>query len=315
MTKQTKSIAKSVILMILGSALTALTFVALEKIGHAQASAPSNSGSAIAMMADAGAMDAAGSGSAAQVVVAHVSIDSTPVVIDPASTIDQIYTFMRTGKGTAAVGLIMILIVWGFRSGLGSKWAWWKTPIGGYVIGFSLPAVTYFGTAISSDNPITASLIINALGAGWVAAGGWQHLQDLIAKVKAGGNVAGKKAAGTALVLGLVIGLVSCAHFKGMSGKFKTCAQADLGQIIQGKGPLLDYISKLISSNASELEAELTATAIQAGTDAVICAIAAYDSVKNPAIPAGSDSLVTAKAPEVGLARANDWATSHGGAQ
>lgn len=105
---------------------------------------------------------------------------------DPLSMFAQFYNFITTGHGTMAVGVALTLVVWAIRAGLGAKWAFWKTPLGGYLLGFSLPAITYLGTALEAGQSISLALIGNVLGAGWVAAGGWEHLRDLLGKISGG---------------------------------------------------------------------------------------------------------------------------------
>lgn len=99
---------------------------------------------------------------------------------DPVSYALQFYDAIRSGKGTVAIGVAAMLAVWGLRNGLGSKWAWFKTPVGGYVLGFSIPALLYFGTALAANAQLTMGLVLNAAGAAWVAAGGWEHFRDLL---------------------------------------------------------------------------------------------------------------------------------------
>jgi len=144
------------LLVVIGALLFAAALGLVYRIGHASAAVP-------------------GSG----------AIPSAAPATDPGSLIGGFYDAIRTGRGTVAIGIALMLVVWAFRSGLGSRWAWFKSPIGGYALGFALPAIVYVGSALYASQPLTASLVVNAIGAGWVAAGGWQHLQDAIEKMRA----------------------------------------------------------------------------------------------------------------------------------
>lgn len=119
--------------------------------------------------------------------IGHASANTghtPPVVDDPISLIDQLYQFMRSGRGTAAVGVATMLLVWILRAGLARKIAWFKKPIGGYTLGFGVPTLEYLGIALIADQAISIGLIFNAFGAGFVAAGGWEALRDLLTKMK-----------------------------------------------------------------------------------------------------------------------------------
>lgn len=113
------------------------------------------------------------------VSLAHAADASTAA--DPTSTIANLYSYITTGKGTAALGAALTLIVFVLRHyALGSWIPWFKTKVGGYVLNFGTPLLAYLATGLSSGAPFSVSLLINALGAGWVAAGAWEHLSDLL---------------------------------------------------------------------------------------------------------------------------------------
>lgn len=109
---------------------------------------------------------------------------TTSVPLDPVSLADQFYDFIRSGRGTAAVGVGAMLVVWLLRSVIGRYVGWFKTMLGGYVLGFTVAALEYVGAAIAVDAQLTLSLALNALGAAFVASGGWEALRDLITKTK-----------------------------------------------------------------------------------------------------------------------------------
>lgn len=102
---------------------------------------------------------------------------------DPVSLMLQLYSFMRTGKGTAAVGILTMIIVWMLRSGLAAKFDFFKSQTGGYLLGFSIPTLEYVAVALLAPGvSVTFSLFVNAFGAGFVAAGGWEAFRDLITR-------------------------------------------------------------------------------------------------------------------------------------
>lgn len=92
-----------------------------------------------------------------------------------------------------------------------------------------------------------------------------------------------------------------------MTGSFEVCAKADLGLVITTAGDtLLKYVTQLIDANPTNLVADLEQVAAQVGKDAVVCAIEAYASVKQPASPG---TPATMEAPP-GLLTARMWAVS-----
>jgi hypothetical protein len=85
-----------------------------------------------------------------------------------------------------------------------------------------------------------------------------------------------------------LIAFVACGSqaIKVMTGTFAACAQADLGQIIDGL-PLETVIANILAANAMTLEAELGVVVAQVGIDAIDCAIAAIEAAL-PTAPATS---------------------------
>ncbi len=182
--------------------------------------------------------------------VAHASTGDAAA--DPIGLMAQLYEFIRTGKGTMAAGVAALFVVWGLRSSLGAAWGWWKTPIGGYVLGFAVPSLLYFGTAAAGGGAFTLGLIGNALGAGWVAAGGWEHFRDAIERwrkppVVPGMNMTAKAAATLAIFAVLVCGGCSGNTFPSNAGHDAiNCTEGDLTDIValyQKLRPLLDGAS------------------------------------------------------------------------
>lgn len=103
--------------------------------------------------------------------------------LDPGSLLAQLYDLARSGKGTMAVGVALMLLVWVLRSPkfpLLNKISWLSKPLGGYVLGFGLSMLLYVGSGMASGAALTVSMLANALGAAWLAAGGWEHLKDVL---------------------------------------------------------------------------------------------------------------------------------------
>jgi hypothetical protein len=180
----------------------------------------------------------------------QVDSATTIATADPGSVVVQLYDFMRTGKGTAAAGVVFMLITWALRNSLGSKWKFWKTPIGGYLLGFGLPVLSYFDLALEGGSEITISLVFNAIGAGWVAAGGWEHLRDAIEAMRKPGSAAPAAGASILIVLLVFAGstLQACKNTqtsttvkqdavdctKGELGKLETIAILDAPAVVNG---------------------------------------------------------------------------------
>src|SRR6185312_11280787 len=105
----------------------------------------------------------------------------------------------------------------------------------------------------------------------------------------------------TFLLPAIAVFSMSCATIKPAlvtaGGAFVACGEADASS-------LFAQVGTIIATNASNLEASLTALAETAGVDAVKCTIAALDAAM---APSGSASVTLAVAPS-GLARAKAWA-------
>lgn len=102
---------------------------------------------------------------------------------DPVQLITQLYEFMRTGKGTVATGVAMMLVVWVARNMLGRFIPWFKTMIGGYVLNFSTSSIAYVGVALMAEEGVSLSLLGNAVGSAFTASGGWEAFRDLFTKI------------------------------------------------------------------------------------------------------------------------------------
>lgn len=101
---------------------------------------------------------------------------------DPVDLLTRLYEFMRTGKGTMAVGVANLLVVWLARTVLSKKIAWFGTMVGGYVLGFGTAVLEYLGIGITTTGMFTFGMLANAIGAGFVASGGWEAFRDILTK-------------------------------------------------------------------------------------------------------------------------------------
>lgn len=198
---------------------------------------------------------------------AFAQVTVTPTVYDdPVSMIIQAYDFMRTGKGTAAVGIVSMIVVWGLRSDyLLGRVAFFKTKLGGYLLGFAVPTIQYVAGALiamEDASAITFSLFVNAVGAGFLASGGWVALKDILTSKSA---VA--RTATTALLIAAVAGLATpgCgpnSPIPGVAHAVIDCAQEDgaalddmrnkyLTQVLTGQAnwPLIKQDAKHLGMN------------------------------------------------------------------
>lgn len=165
-----------------------------------------------------------GSGSAVVPAAATAPAQTTPApatidAIDPQTELGDVVQFARSGKGRLAIGAGLVLLVWGLRSILAPRVAWFKTPAGGYVLGFGSAAIFYVGGGLAGGVPITFNLICDAGVAAFAASGKWEALRDVLDKVGHPPKlVAGRVAqlAVVALGVGLVVSLAGC---KGTSAK------------------------------------------------------------------------------------------------
>lgn len=121
----------------------------------------------------------AGSGSGSSVILNAPIVPIDPATIDPVSSATGFLGFLTTGKYLPAIGILLMLVVWAERAGLARIWPWWAGKIGGYILGFLNPLLLYVGTALQAGTALTYSMLLQALGVAFVAAGGWSHLVDI----------------------------------------------------------------------------------------------------------------------------------------
>ena len=199
-------------------------------------------------------------------------------VNDPMSAIAQIYEFMRSGKGTAAVGVALILVVWLLRNIPIARYkAWAQTTLGGYILVYGSALLTYVGTGLAAGSSFTAMMLLNAAGAALVASGGWEHLRDIITELlKAKPTI--PPAAG-AVVLLLTFGAVAaplltttstgCQAVKDAGQAIVDCTKADAVAL---EGVALDLFALVPDWSAIEQKAE--SEAVTHGEQIAGCALA-----------------------------------------
>lgn len=232
--------------------------------------------------------------------LAHAATSASPD--DPGSTVVALYDYLRSGKGTAAAGAALMLAVWAMRSGLGAKVSWFKTQAGGYVLGFGSAALLYVGTGLMAGAPLTLSMLVNAMGAGWAAAGAWEKLRDVLTSfgkppaVTAGQPPAAPPAPPTptpgpvlvtrtliapAMVMAIVLAGCSGAQHVGSEagGDVIDCTKGELAQL----APIAGMLAALALDGKVDA-ATLEAMALNAGKDVGGCMLAHLDAAIRPAL-------------------------------
>jgi len=100
-------------------------------------------------------------------------------VDDPTSTLLDLISFARSGKGRLAFGAGLVLLVWGLRGYVFARVKWLQTKLGGYVSGFGAAAILYVGVALGAGAELTVNMICDALVAGFAASGKWEAIADI----------------------------------------------------------------------------------------------------------------------------------------
>lgn len=110
----------------------------------------------------------------------------TVVPDDPTGLVAQFFSFIKDGAHLPAVGAGLMLLVWGLRS-LHQKLPapvgpFFKTKLGGYVLGFGTALNVYLGSALIAGQPWTLGLLMQAIGTGFAASGSWEGFMDVLKK-------------------------------------------------------------------------------------------------------------------------------------
>lgn len=113
-----------------------------------------------------------------------IALAATGQADDPISLILRFHEYIRTGRGTMAIGVSSIFFVWILRNVLGRWMPWFKTQAGGWTLSFLVAGLNYFGSGVLADQPLELALILNAVGAAFVSSGGWEGFSDMIKSFK-----------------------------------------------------------------------------------------------------------------------------------
>lgn len=218
--------------------------------------------------------------------IAHAQA-SPPVPDDGSSFL----ALIMTGKYLAGVGAFLILFVQAVKAG-GSKLgiAWLKTKAGGYVLGFGSAVALYLGAALESGQSVTAGLFAAALAAGWTAAGGWEHLGDLLSwlrppaastPIPVAQTVSPRPGTSTVIQASIIMGsaivclfvgsalIQACGPAKNPTVTIIDCTKADAAQT----AALLDELKPLLAGNSIDWTA-VEAKAVSAGETIGGCVLA-----------------------------------------
>ena len=191
--------------------------------------------------------------------------------MNDANTFLQLLT---TGQYLPAVGIALIAVVAVARFTLAMRWPWFSTKVGGYVLGFGSATVLYVGAAWRDGAGMSVGLFAAALAAGWVAAGGWETLRDILGGLRT-------KAPPTSTVLvvaaALLLGVSSCRHVKGAGVRaaqgFVDCMQPSVVKTALELKPTYRELLELATGGDGKVDREaLKAAAAGLKTPALRCA-------------------------------------------
>lgn len=239
-------------------------------------------------------------------VISRANADVGGLPADPTGLFLQVYTFIKNGEHLPAVGAALVLFVWGLRwahtripwFGIGD---FFKTKLGGYVLGFGTAMLLYLGTALAADQPWTFGLLMQALGTGFAASGKWEGLMDVLKGKNDPGRPTAVARAGTIGVLLLMLlspTLTGCVRGKQEVKKagitVLDCTVAELRDL-EGLVPsLLPLIGD--SPDWDVISAQLDEAGARVGTCVLASLIDRYLSSSRLATPTGSSEAFGALA-------------------
>lgn len=113
-------------------------------------------------------------------LVPVLALAQAPGAEDPVGLFGFLFAKVQSGEWLPAFGAGLMLLVYLARKGLGSKFGWFKTKLGGYTLSFGISLAGAVGTAALAGKAISLSLVITALGVAWAAAGGWEQFRDVV---------------------------------------------------------------------------------------------------------------------------------------
>lgn len=91
-----------------------------------------------------------------------------------------LYEKMKSGQGMMVFGGALVLGVYLVRKLLASQMAWFKTKLGGYVTALFTSLGLTVGVSLMAGQGLEMSLLMTAVSASFMAAGGWESLRDLL---------------------------------------------------------------------------------------------------------------------------------------
>ena len=184
---------------------------------------------------------------------------------------EDLLTFLTSGKYLPAIGAALVLAVGLARAGLAKKWAWFASQTGGYVLAWGSTTVLYVGTSLEQGQ-LTWAVAWHALIAGFVASGIYTHWQDLVTAAK---KVPPPGPLPTAILLSIVIGL--SFGFAGGCGATPPKPIQDAVDCTKAAGPQLigeEEQCTLMVPDWAKVESCATAAASRAGWDVGTCIVA-----------------------------------------
>lgn len=220
---------------------------------------------------------------------------------DPTGFFAQMYVFIKNGEHLPAVGAGLMLLVWLLRWGHEKLPApvgpFFKTKLGGYVLGFGTALNIYLGTALIAHQPWTLGLLMQAIGTGFAASGKWEGLMDVLKKPP---SVSSTVKAGTIGLL-LIVLLAGCDPSQEAKFAGKTTLDCTKGELANLEG----LIPTILPSVGDKPDWKVISSQLeQAGGDVGLCVLASlidrWTSNMRLATPEGdreaADALAAMKA-------------------
>lgn len=197
------------------------------------------------------------------------------------ATTSTLISYLTDGKYLLVVGMVLVLLAQLARTGLGAWIPWFKTQLGGYVVGFGTSAIVYFGTALQQGAAITFRLVSICLVMAFAASGKYHAVRDLATAVRKRPVVGGvvKVTLFALMMISISSAPIACATLKA-DGKI---AEASL--INCGKQNFLGLIGDTFKALNGGSLSDYGKTV---GSDALACAVRAVVAVEQASLPHGS---------------------------
>lgn len=171
---------------------------------------------------------------------------------NPDGVMDELWDYARSGRGRLTIGPIIVMLCFLLRSSRGlGRYAWFKTTLGGWTLGFGTTALFYGGTAWAAGKPFTFNLLADAVVTAFAASGKWEALRDALQGMKSKVPPAAKVGAIVAIFAGVIAAgsIGGCAAWKssGAQQAIIDCAAQDkyavddltahLRELLDGQAP------------------------------------------------------------------------------